>query len=81
MKKTAIQQLMNELIEFDSTLFNIHSERGSRFLNQFHKYLEIEKKQIIKAHGIKENHGWKDGMSFWKATTGEQYYNETYKTE
>lgn len=39
----------------------------------------MEKQQIIEAHGIKENHGWKDGISFWKATTGEQYYNITYQ--
>jgi hypothetical protein len=80
MKKTAIQQLMNELIEFDSTLFNIHSERGSRFLNQFHKYLEIEKEQIIKAHGIKEKKS--SGISnYIYKYTGEEYYNETFKTE
>jgi hypothetical protein len=78
MKKTAIQQLMNELIEFDSTLFNIHSERGSRFLNQFHKYLEIEKEQMIIAY----HNGYSNAIqSEPKEYNPEQYYNETYKTE
>ena len=80
MKKTAIQQLMNELIEFDSTLFNIHSERGSRFLNQFHKYLEIEKNQIIDAY-LKDRQKSTIDKVLLYLDNAEQYYNETYKSE
>lgn len=70
MKKTAIQQLMNELIEFDPSLFNIHSERGSRFLNQFYKYLEMEKDQIKNAY----DEGLTDIIPM-------DYYNNTFKSE
>jgi hypothetical protein len=40
---------------------------------------EIEKQQIIEAHGIKTTRGERQGISFWERKTGEQYYNETYK--
>lgn len=46
---------------------------------KFQQALEMEKQQIIEAHGIKENHGFKNGKSWWEQKTGEQYYNETYK--
>ena len=37
---------------------------------------EMEKEQIILAHGIKMK-----GVNNMKCVTGEQYYNETYKLE
>ena len=37
---------------------------------------EMEKKQIILAHGIKDI-----GVNNMKCVTGEQYYNETFKSE
>jgi len=39
---------------------------------------QMEKEQIIEAHGIKESHGAEGSRNFWQQTTGEQYYNETY---
>ena len=42
---------------------------------------EMEKQQIIDAHGIKTTHGFENGMSWWNQKSGEQYYNETYKSE
>jgi len=41
--------------------------------------IEMEKQQIIKAHGVKRTRGEIQGVSFWESKTGEQYYNETYK--
>jgi hypothetical protein len=38
--------------------------------------LEMEKKQIILAHGIKDT-----GVNNMKCVTGEQYYNETFKQQ
>ena len=38
--------------------------------------LEKEKKQIILAHGIQMK-----GVNNMKCVTGEQYYNETFKSE
>jgi hypothetical protein len=40
------------------------------------KAKEMEKKQIILAHGIKDT-----GVNNMKCVTGEQYYNETFKQE
>lgn len=50
---------------------------------QFNKYLEqakqIEKEQIIEAHGKKINGGFRsNGDFFQEEINGEQYYNETY---
>ena len=43
--------------------------------------VEIEKMQIINAHGVKTFQGREDGVDFWKEVTGEQYYNEQYERE
>lgn len=40
---------------------------------------QMEKEQIIEAHGIKNRGGFKsNGNFFVDEFTGEQYYNETY---
>jgi hypothetical protein len=41
-------------------------------------FKQMEKEQMIEAHGIKESHGAEGSRNFWQQTTGEQYYNETY---
>jgi predicted cupin superfamily sugar epimerase len=47
----------------------MHSVEGREFVNHFHKYLELEKQQIIDAYeSLEHRHG-------------ENYYNETYKSE
>ena len=55
------------------------------FRNEFDNLSEQANKmfeqQIIEAHGIKENHGWENGRSWWNQKTGEQYYNETFKNK
>lgn len=40
------------------------------------KVWEMQKKQIINAHGDEQSKLQDDGT--WKVQTGEQYYNETY---
>jgi len=37
---------------------------------------ELEKQQIIEAHGIKRTRGEIQGISFWESKTGEQYYEQ-----
>jgi hypothetical protein len=39
---------------------------------------EMEKEQIIDAHGIKSFKDCKQGVDFWTQKGGEKYYNETY---
>jgi hypothetical protein len=44
--------------------------------------LELEREQIIDAHGSKNRGGFKShGEFFLDILTGEQYYNETYKQQ
>ena len=81
--KTAVQALFSELEELHPNLFNVNTTEGKEFINHFHKYLAMEKEQIIKAYG----EGFTEGCRY---TTGfeqtlweddEAYYNETYKPE
>jgi hypothetical protein len=76
--QTAVQQVFSELQELHPGLFNIYSEDGRNFINHFHKFLAIEKQQIIDAHGIKSKTGFHQGIDFYEITTGEEYYNKTY---
>jgi len=41
--------------------------------------VEIEKMQIINAHGVRQIQGVEDGVDFWQQITGEQYYRENYE--
>jgi hypothetical protein len=60
-KQTAVDYLFNELIA-----------NPGNFIKAYKQAKEMEKEQIIEAHGAKQYH---------KAVNGEQYYNETYKKE
>ena len=81
--KTAMQ----ELIEYLRSLAfsKCHIGMGDIMLTQGHideleeKYLEKEKEQIIKAHGVK---GWyKPEDKITGITTGEDYYNQEYASK
>ena len=69
--KTAVQQLMTELRELHPEFFEVHTDKGRRFLNNFHKYIELEKQQIVETY----NEGALDGLQL-----GEQYYNHVFKS-
>jgi hypothetical protein len=78
--QTAVQQVFSELQELHPGLFNIYSEDGRNFINHFHKFLAIEKQQIINAF----NEGEINSVDYFNAENitieeAEQYYNETYK--
>jgi gamma-glutamyl phosphate reductase len=71
--KTAVQQVFSELEELHPNLFNINTTEGKQFVHHFHKYIAMEKEQIINAN----NRGFKVAReSIYEL--GEQYYNETY---
>jgi hypothetical protein len=77
--KTAVQLLMNELNELHPELFNVHTSKGREFLNNFSKYLDIEKQQIITAidetlKGIQLDEDKTGFITMW----GEGYYKQTY---
>ena len=66
---TAVQQVFSDLEKLQPHLFNMHSVEGREFVNHFHKYLAVEKEQIIDAYeSLEHRHG-------------ENYYNETFKSE
>ena len=66
---TAVQQVFSDLEKLQPHLFNMHSVEGKEFVNHFHKYLAVEKQQIIDAYeSLEHRHG-------------ENYYNETFKSE
>ena len=66
---TAVQQVFSDLEKLQPHLFNMHSVEGREFVNHFHKYLAVEKQQIIDAYeSLEHRHG-------------ENYYNETFKSE
>ena len=66
---TAVQQVFSDLEKLQPHLFNMHSVEGREFVNHFHKYLAVEKQQIIDAYeSLEHRHG-------------ENYYNETFKQQ
>jgi hypothetical protein len=74
MKKTAVQEVFSELENLHPHLFNIYSSEGKQFVNHFHKYLEIEREQIVDAY---EKGEFNSGCN----ETSEQYYVKTYKKD
>jgi hypothetical protein len=77
--KTALQEVFSKLETEYPSLFNTHSVDGRNFINNYYKFLELEKQQIIDAHG---NQTKKSGgvTNHTYILTGEKYYNETFKT-
>jgi hypothetical protein len=76
MKKTALQEAFNLLEELHPSFFDVHTEKGRAFIQTFHKFIDIEKQQIIDAYRI----GVEEDIYYNPLKTGEQYYNETFKS-
>ncbi len=68
--KTAVQELFSQLQTEYPNLFNTHSVDGRNFINNYHKFLELEKQQIIDAFDL----GCED-----ENRIGLEYYIETFK--
>jgi hypothetical protein len=47
---TAVQQVFSDLEKLQPHLFNMHSVEGREFVNHFHKYLDIEKQQMMQCY-------------------------------
>ena len=69
--KTALQQAFARLEELHPSLFDIHTEKGRTFVNEFSKFLEVEREQIIDVCK----------QCSYSYEEAEQYYNETFKSE
>ena len=74
--KTAVQEVFSDLEKLHPQLFNVYTTEGKFFINHFHKYLAMEKEQIMEAYDEGNNNEWMGDN-----VTGEQYYNETFKSE
>jgi hypothetical protein len=76
--KTAVQEVFSDLEELHPNLLNVYTTEGKEFINHFHKYLELEKQQIVEAHGNKLKKSKDEGnYEYW--FSGEDYYNKTFK--
>ena len=76
--KTALQQVFIDLEKLHPQLFNVYTTEGKEFINHFHKYLELEKEQIIEAHGNKLKKSRDEGnYEYW--FSGLDYYNKAFK--
>jgi hypothetical protein len=67
--KTAMQELFSQLEIEHPNLFNTNTLEGRKFINDYYKFFELEKQQIIDA--VEWN---------YKSNMGEVYYNATFKT-
>ena len=78
--KTAIQELFSQLEIEHPNLFNTNTLEGRKFINDYYKFFELEKQQLIDAHGNKEK---KSGRitNYTYILTGEEYYNEIFKNK
>ena len=47
----------------------------------FEQAKQMEKEQIVEAHGVKESYGAEGSKNLWQQTTGEQYYKEQYERQ
>ena len=79
--KTAIQELFSQLEIEHPALFNTNTLEGKQFINDYYKFFELEKKQIIFAHGNKTKNIKIITSNDSYILTGEDYYNETFKIE
>jgi hypothetical protein len=68
--KTPMQELFSQLEKEHPNLFNVYSVEGREFINNYYKFFELEKQQIIKAYDVQ----WVEHIK-----NGEDYYNETFK--
>jgi hypothetical protein len=77
--KTAIQELFSKLEIEHPNLFNTNTLEGRKFINDYYKFFDIEKKQIIEAHGNKTKNIRIITTDDSYILTGNDYYNETFK--
>jgi hypothetical protein len=67
--KTAMQELFSQLEIEHPNLFNTNTQEGRKFINDYYKFYELEKQQIIDAFDVAcedENR------------IGQEYYKENY---
>jgi hypothetical protein len=76
--KTAMQELFSQLEIEHPNLFNTNTLEGRKFINDYYKFFELEKQQLINAHGNKT----KKSCGISNTTyilTGAEYYNKNFE--
>jgi hypothetical protein len=66
--KTAIQELFSQLEIEHPALFNTNTLKGRQFVNDYYKFFELEKQQIINAWELEGNEYVKNGKDYYEAT-------------
>ena len=74
-----MQELFSQLEIDHPYLFNKNTLTGRQFINDYYKFFELEKKQIIEAHSNKTKNIKIITTDDSYILTGEDYYNEKYK--
>jgi hypothetical protein len=77
--KTALQQAFARLEELHPSLFDIHTEKGRTFVNEFSKFLEVEREQIILSHINGQSEFDSKKYRDYNKELANAYYNETFK--
>ena len=67
-----MQELFSQLEIEHPNLFNTNTLEGRKFINDYYKFFELEKQQIINAWELEGNE---------YVRNGKDYYNETFKLE
>lgn len=79
MKKTAIQEMMNELNELYPNLLNVQTKGGREFVKTCHKYLSIERQNIMDAvNNTIKNIQLDEDKTGFISQNGDGYFNKTF---
>ena len=79
-KQTAVEWLIEKLNQCEPMYSGIQSNEHKEHIEKLiEQAKEMEKEQIINAHGDEQSYLQDDGS--WKTIYAEQYYNETFKNE
>jgi hypothetical protein len=70
--KTAMQELFSQLETEHPNLFNLRSVDGRKFINDYYKFLELEKQQIIDAFDVACEDQNRIGIEYFNQTFNKQ---------
>ena len=73
-----MQELFSQLEIEHPNLFNTNTLEGRKFINDYYKFFELEKQQIIQAHGNKTKNIRIITSDDSYVLTGNDYYNENF---
>jgi hypothetical protein len=68
--KTAMQELFSQLELEHPNLFNTNTLEGRKFINDYYKFFELEKKQIINAWELEGDEYVRNGKDYYDVTFG-----------